>query len=97
MIPSGTSNPPANGQMHQWVESKLQYRSTIQIPYNGNYDSAEKTTTNEDHVLHRTNIYIYILSFMNNNIHLFFLSKLCHILNVFVLILISMQNVNDEL
>jgi hypothetical protein len=48
MIPSGTSNPPANGQMHQWVESKLQYQYTIQIPYNGNYDSAEKTTTNED-------------------------------------------------
>jgi hypothetical protein len=33
---------------------------------------------------------------MNSSIHLVFLAN-CHILNVFILILISMQNVNEEI
>ena len=41
-------------------------------------------------------IFIEKSSFMNSNIHLFSLAN-CHILNVFVLILISMQDVNDKL
>ena len=50
----------------------------------------------EKEIFYAYHIFIEKSSFMDSNIQFFFFLSNCHILNVFVLILISMQDVNDK-